>query len=193
VTTVYDVDAAWGTFQTYAMPDTIIHLTDPDNPEDTLPVSRDCDADILSEVADQMAAIGYTRMAVDTTQAAPDLALLVGVTASENWNAWVSYPWWGGWGGWGGWGWWGGYPGWGWGYPCCGSIQVSNYTTGSVVLYLFDPLQQPIEDETMPLDWMAVGNGLITASSGNCSRALNMIDQAYEQSPYLAPTTNLPN
>ena len=87
VTTVYDVDAAWGTFQTYAMPDTIIHLTDPDNPEDTLPVSRDCDADILNEVADQMAAIGYTRLAVDTTQVGHTAISRVTIKKSRNGGA----------------------------------------------------------------------------------------------------------
>jgi hypothetical protein len=108
VITLYDSTANFNQ-PTYAMPDTVVHLVDEGTPEED--IDRSKDALILSNIESNMRALGYERVAVDTTAAAPAFVILVGVTSSENYVR-VYYP---GWGYWGGWGWWGGYPG--WGYP----------------------------------------------------------------------------
>lgn len=191
VATIYNVDAAWGTYQTYAMPDTIVHLVTED--EDTLPITREFDDEILAKVASEMQALGYTRIDVpdqgDPLPAdTPDVVLFVSVTASENWVAWASYPWWGYWGWWYGWGWWGGYPGWGWGYPCCASVGVAEYDVGTAFIQMVD-INNPIEEDSIfPNLWVAAINGLLSASSTtNATRVMNGIEQAFAQSPYLEP------
>jgi hypothetical protein len=57
VTTLFDGGADWGSFQTYAMPDTIIHIVEEDG--DTLPISRGYDQDILNLVRQRIEDYGY--------------------------------------------------------------------------------------------------------------------------------------
>lgn len=189
VGTLYNKDAAWGTFQTYAMPDTVIAVVAED--QDSLPVEITPETHdlILAEVASQMAAMGYTRIPEEELSGdnLPDVVVLLQYTSSETWVLWQSYGWWDYWGWWPGWGYyppsWG--PGWGWYYPpgCCVS-GVSKYLSGSIFIDMVDPINPLSEEETVPVYWSAGMNGLIT-SSGTGTRITNAIRQAFAQSPYL--------
>jgi hypothetical protein len=189
VTTLFDANADWSTFQTYAMPDTIIHIVGED--QDSLPVDRTFDADILNMVRTRIEGFGY-QLELDPENNPPDVVFLVTVTASENWVAWRYWDWWGYWGYWPGWGWYPpGYgPGWGWGYPCCGGIGVARYTTGTLFVDMLDP-KSPFEDEEdllIPVYWTAAMNGLLTGSGSTpqvLDRLSRVINQAFNQSPYL--------
>ncbi|UCC73848.1 MAG: DUF4136 domain-containing protein [Gemmatimonadota bacterium] len=186
VGTLWDANADWGTFQTYVMPDTVIHLVGED--QDMLPVRRDLDQDILDLVRANIEDYGYV-LEPDPETNPPDVVFLVSVTASENWYGWIGYPWWDYWGWWPGWGYyppgWG--PGWGWGYPCCGNIVVGGYTTGTLFVDMVDANNADIEEEIVPILWTAAMNGLVVdaTTAAALSRLTTGINQAFAQSPYL--------
>jgi hypothetical protein len=106
-------------FQVAVVLDTVMHIVDPDNPQDTLPISRDFDEMIINLVKTNVGNLGYTLIDQDDVNDTnlPDVVFEIYAIASENWVAWQSYPWYGWWGWWGWWPGWG--PGWGPGYPCC--------------------------------------------------------------------------
>jgi hypothetical protein len=185
VATLFDSNADWGSFQTYAMPDTVIHLVAED--QDTLPISRGFDEDILDLVRQRIEDYGYA-IEPDPVVNPPDVIFLVSVTASENWVGWISGCWWCYWGWWPGWGYyppgWG--PGWGWGYPPSGG--VAKFDTGTLYVDMVDP-KSPFEiaqDSVIPIYWTAAMNGLLGGSAASvASRLNNNIKQAFDQSPYL--------
>jgi hypothetical protein len=187
VSTLFDANADWGSFQTYALPDTIVHIIGED--QDSLPISRMFDQDILDLVRSRIEEYGY-ELEPDPVSNPPDVVFLVSVTASENWVGWVSPPWWDYWGWWPGWGYyppaWG--PGWGWGYPCCGSIGVARFTTGTLFVDLLDPKSPFEEDLLIPIYWTAAVNGLLTGTGPSpvmLDRITRGVNQAFDQSPYL--------
>ncbi len=185
VVTLGEPEADFTTFSTFTMIDTIVHLVD-SLATDTIELGRDFDQDILALVAQRMAGYGYTR--VDTAQASinpPDVFLTVAATASRNWVAYTRYPWWGYWGFWPGWPGWG--PGWGPGYPCCGSVGATSYETGTLLIDMYDVARADMVEMEFPTPWNAGINGLLGGSSQLAASRLNRtINQAFDQSPYLA-------
>ncbi len=174
-----DLDVVYTTFDdefdfqgrgTYAMPDKIVTDVQITNSGDTIyeymkPVYAD---QILARIDANMSALGWNKVDIN---AVPDVLLMPGAISSTTYF----YSYWYGW-------WYGGYyGGWGWYYPP--SYTVSSYTTGSLIMTISDPnIDSPINKSATA--WIGVGNGLLT-SSGNVSRALESVDQAFQQSPYL--------
>lgn len=173
VITLFDSEADFNK-PTYAMPDSVVHFVDEGTSEDD--IDRSKDQLILSTVANNMAALGYTRV-TDSTAAAPAFAVLVGVTTSDNYTT-VWYP---GWGYWYGWGWWGGYPG--WGYPG-GSVTYS-YTTGTIFITMINPDKLNPDTQTYGAVWLARLNGILSNAVNSNQRITQGINSAYSQSPYL--------
>ncbi len=174
VVTLYDDKTDFATKQSYAMPDTIVHLVNEGTGDE---ISRDFDAEILERVAANMGAMGYTR---ESDPADADLIMLVGITAQNE----IGYTGWG-WGGY--WGWYYPYPpGWGWGYyPWYGggsSIYV--YRVGSVFMQLIDPAAADSSEAKVPTVWLGALNGLVQGDAVE-DRIVAGIDQAFTQSPYL--------
>lgn len=179
VTTLFDGGADWGSFQTYVLPDTIIHVVAED--QDSLPISRAYDQDILDLVRLRIEDYGYVAQANPETNPA-DVVFLVSVAASENWYGWISDPC----GPWGWWPGWGPYPPWGgcW-YPP--SIGVARVNTGTLFVEMVDPNSPVVEqDSVIPIYWTAAMNGLLGGSAASAASRLNTnINQAFDQSPYL--------
>ena len=186
VLTVRNPDYDFQQNLTYAMPDFVVHWCEVPvlELEGCLDLSHDLDDDILRLVQDNMAALGYTRV---TDGSEPDVALLASVLGSENYVAWVSYPWYPGWGSWPGWGWcpgcWG--PGWGTWYP--GGATVVRYETGTVLIDMVDPDAVPPggESELLVVEWNASINGALSSSADGLTRVTDGVNQAFEQSTYL--------
>jgi PBP1b-binding outer membrane lipoprotein LpoB len=171
VITLYDNSADFNK-PTYAMPDSVVHFVE-EGEEDN--IDRSKDALILSTIENNMTRLGYERVPVDTSAAAPGFALLVGVTTAENYRT-VWYP---GWGYWGGWGWWGGYPGYGYG----GSYTYS-YTTGTIFMTMLDPNKVNSENKFVAV-WAARLNGVLSNSLNTNQIITQRINDAFNQSPYL--------
>lgn len=96
VLTIFNKETDFAQFRSYAMPDSVIHLV-PEDQEDDLP--RDYDTQILSDVARNLEAKGYTRIEppfADTN--IPDVVVLVSMSRQE-WQGYTYNP-----------GWWDWYP-----------------------------------------------------------------------------------
>lgn len=175
VVTLFDDQTDFGTLQSYAMPDTIIHLV-PDSSSDD--IRRDFDDEILAQVASEMAAKGFTRES-DPNNA--DAFMLVSATTREQ-VGYTGYPW----GGY--WGWYAPYPpGWGWGwYPWYGGAgTIYTYRSGTIFMQLLDPAQADSTEEKIPTVWIGAINGLVQGNTIE-ERIADGIRQAFAQSPYLA-------
>lgn len=159
VTTFYKEGTDFTTKRTYAMPDTVLYIGGNDEIVDE---SGPFDDQILARIRQNLAQFDYEEVS-DPVQA--DVLVTPAVTTST----WVSggcMPWWN---------WW--YP-WGWCVPFSFTWQ-----TGSIIIFMADGGKQT-EEETL---WFAGINGIMESSSVNTSvRINNNIDQAFEQSPYLA-------
>ena len=179
VVTVFDKDFDYKVNKKYAMPDSVLHLLGEGEEDD---ISRQFDGLMLSTVESNMTNYGYTRVAFDTTQPAPDVVVLVSI-ASQTWRGYTWAPGWGYWGGWGGW--WGWGPGYGGYYP--GYAVPYEYETGTIFIELLDPdVENPNDREEAQIIWNGSINGLITnTTTGTSSRISSNIDNAYKQSPYL--------
>lgn len=186
VATLFDADANWGGFQTYAMPDTIIHVLAEN--QDSLPIARAFDQDILDLVRERIEDYGYVEP-LDPEATPPDVVFLVSVTASENYVGWISGCWYCYWGWWPGWGYYppGFDPGWGWWYPPSGG--VARFETGTLYVDMVDPTSpfELAQDSVIPVYWTAAMNGLLrSASTPEVLDRLNrLINQSFDQSPYL--------
>jgi len=174
VVTLFDDQTDFGTLQSYAMPDTIVHLVD-DGAEDD--IRRDFDDEVLAQVEAEMAAMGFTRE-VDPNNA--DALMLLSVATREQ-VGYTGFPW----GGY--WGWYYPYPpnwGWGW-YPWYGGGgTIYTYRTGTVFMQLLDPAQADSIEQKTPTVWVGAINGMIEGTAIE-DRIADGIRQAFAQSPYL--------
>jgi hypothetical protein len=182
VLTLYDEDVNFGSFQTFAMPDSVVHVGN-DTLDILLPVPRTNDDLILGLVADNMIAAGYTRE-LDPQNNGADLIMLVAAVATEQTEYWAYDPWGYYWGYYPGWGY-GGYPSYdpyGYYYPpsYVGSVT---FEQGSLLLILVDP-RNTNNEEDLPIVWSGVVRGLMNYG-GETTRLTETINQAFSQSPYL--------
>lgn len=171
VVTLFDKNADFKSDSTYAMPDSVLHIV-PDGERDD--ISRAYDDDILSDIADNMATLGYTRV---SDPAAANVHVLPAVNVRDYTG--VAYT-----GGW--WNYWYGYypPYWGW-YPYYPSGGVTyEYSVGTLFILMMDPTKTTVDDKPVPPIWIAACNGLADKSS-NAKRIANGINQAFQQSKYL--------
>lgn len=181
VVTIFDRDFGFGSQGTYAMIDSIIHITgDPDETDSPL-LSRNFDSLAISQIHAKMRERNYTRV---STADSAEVVILLGATATENYNATSWYPWYGGWGYWGGW------PccyggGWGWYYPPTVSVSYA-YTSGTLFVIMIDPKSADPDQELLGIVWNGAINGVLDdTSASKQSRIKNSINQMFVQSPYL--------
>lgn len=163
--------------RTYAVNQTVVDLADTLGVSNPIEITPETSAAIIAAVKRNMAAYNYEEVTPDTAAGVlPDVALVVGAVASNNWTV---FRWW----------WpcyWPGCFGWGWG----GGTSVSNFPVGSVVMVMGDVKNRDPNGETIPIIWTGGVNGLLASTSGTETGRINAtIDQAFEQSPYLKLNT----
>ncbi|MEK6481047.1 DUF4136 domain-containing protein [Catalinimonas sp. 4WD22] len=179
VVTNYSPDADFSNYATFAIPDSIGIITD--NEDDEEFVDDDRAATVLSAVRTNMLAAGFTEV---NKEDEPDIG--VNVIVLENLNVGGSfYP-----------GYWWGYPGYwdpcywyycGW-YPWYGWGTVYAYTTGTLVVEFIDLKNTNVENQRLDIIWTAY-MGEVYSARDPVQEAVNAVNQAFEQSPYL----NTPN
>ena len=178
VLTFFDSEADFPSIVTYAMPDSIVRITEDGGSSAANPAVDD---QVLAQIESEFTALGYQR--VDVGGAAPDVIVVV-TAARVDINYWVS----GGW--WGYWGWWPGWPccygpGWGPGYPW-GPIYGGTQSIGTLVITMLDPNMTPAAEMEIPAIWAGAMNGLLQGSDASIlARIEGLIGQAFVQSPYL--------
>jgi hypothetical protein len=178
VVTLFNQDANFSAYKTYAMPDSIIHICDVPAEEQNCPseLTRRYDAQILSQIETNLRNTGFTE-AADPQQA--DVLVVVAANASDI-VGYAYYGWY--------WNYWYGYPGGGWYYPGYypGYAVPYEYTTGTLLINMFDPAKADTTNKRLGGVWLAAVNGLL-GEGGNAQTRINTsIDQAFAQSPYLA-------
>lgn len=174
VATFYNENFNFGAVRTFAMPDSIAHITSGTNS-----ISRVYDDIILEQVASNMTALGYERE-MDPEANGADVLVIVSIT-NEDYDVYSSagysdY-----------WGWYGGYgygSGYGYYYPGYGGSGYK-VRTGTVLIRMLDP-NDPTADDKLPTQWIGLINGLTDDSPVNVrTRLVNTINQCFVQSPYL--------
>jgi len=177
VITTYVPGADFGGMQTYAMPDSVAHIVDQDNPP-IEEVTREFDELILATVAGQLELLGYVEEP-DPENNPPDIFVPVAVSASSvtgiyyDWYpVWGWYPWWPGWG-----------SGWGTYYPV---PTTYSYSMGTIFIDMWDVKNADEGEMKVPVIWNAAINGVLgDTTQGAASRIETSIEKAFSQSPYL--------
>ena len=74
-------------YKTFILPDTIIHIIDEEDLENNIPLSREFDEQMLSDIRSNMTAFGYTEINIEEVNESnlPDLVLLVEAAGIKNW------------------------------------------------------------------------------------------------------------
>lgn len=173
VLTTFNDSINFASLGTYYMPDTVLPIIDPD---DTDEYENPYQALMLSTVANNMAAYGYTRVTDTVGVDKPDVAVVISVLTTTTVNAGWYYPYWG----WGYWGWY--YPY----YPPSGYYY--SYTTGTVVISMFNPEDYTVSgsDTITTQYWTAASNGILESGATAMENRIEaMIDQAFVQTPQI--------
>jgi len=191
MTSYYD-SVDFSNLNTYYMSDTIYPVRD-DTSDKSLIKNNNL---IVKTIADNMQAIGYTRL-YDTSSVAPDVRISAAAISITNIQVNWWYQYYPGWGwGWG-WGWkksskgmdyyygYPGYypPGW-WGYP-----YYTSYTTGTLLIEMANPSDIRVvdNDTVVPMYWTAAVSGVLGNASSNSDRAVSGVNKAFELSPEIKP------
>ncbi len=157
-----DLEADYTTYTTYYVSDTIKNIDAEDSDNEYL--INDKTRDFVAKIRANMNAYGYTEVTDPT--ASVDLILKTTVVQATNRGA-LCYGWW-----------------WGWPYypPYCSLYQ---YNTGSINVDMFDSKNFETNGGYENL-WNSAMFGYIgTNKVVNYDKAMEAIDQAFEQSPYL--------
>jgi len=175
VLTNFDNKANFKDFQTFVLPPYVSLISD--NSSDSILDPQYGDP-ILAAIKTNLEARGYTQVANNhTADLGVGAVALKEVTIVSGW-----YPgsWWG-YGGWGGCYWYycGYYPV----YPPYYPTYV--YKTGSVIVDLVDLKHIPDQEQKLNVVWTNWNGGALGVSSSDLQNALQSIDQAFVQSPYL--------
>lgn len=185
VTTFHDSSFDFTKLTTFAMPDTVVHLAPITGTP--LEVTRQFDQAALQQVRQNLLSRGYTE---DTTAGTvATFVVLVGATATTNYNAFVGYPWFNLWGFW---------PGWhdfaqgnfdnSWTivYPWFGVVGTTAYDRGTLIVDLIPTLQVNPLDKSIRSAWAGVATAAVSDPANITESMVRAaIDQMFTLSPYL--------
>ena len=189
VTTFADSSFDFTTLHTFAMPDTVAHLANVGvNP---VPVTDAFDQTILAQVRADLLARGYTEVDARTTR--PDFEVLTGVSASDNYNAFITANWFTYWGSSPVWGWLPGGvdPSWTIIYPWFnpGTVVTFQRTTLIVTIVPTLPVVNPLlAQRELRAAWAGVATSLLGQQNISQANVQNAINIMFQQSPYLTNT-----
>ena len=181
VATFYATDARFDPPATYAMPDTVMHFHEPGDTSG-MDLSREFDDLILELVRSNLDALGYTEE-TEPASNPPDVFVVVWATTTDWlsnssqdwWNLWRWYPHW--------------PEAWGPGVEISYPWPVEYfYRAGSLFIEMVD--EGEIDeggDPYVQVLWNASINGIMADTSTSAQDRLTAgIEQAFDQSPYLA-------
>jgi hypothetical protein len=187
VTTFADSSFDFTTLHTFAMADTVAHLVNVGvNP---VPTTNVFDQTILSQVRADLLARGYTEITEPSTTR-PDFVVLTGVSASDNYNAFITANWFSYWGTSPIWGWLpaGVDPSWTIIYPWFnpGTVVTFQRTTLIVTIEPTTPVVNPLlGQKELRAAWAGVATSLLGQQNITNTNVQNAINIMFQQSPYL--------
>lgn len=184
VATAQDKETDFSNVRTYALSDSVQAIQDPNDPSSNSQLSAAVNDQVIAKVKSNLDALGWTRL-TDTAGPKPDVIVQVSSLATTHTDVYYSawYPYWGGYYG----SWYGptAYTA-GWG-PTAVPVVV-NSTVGSLIMDMTNPNQPNTADKKIPSLWVGIINNLLSAGLPTAevqTAAINGIDQAFAQSPYL--------
>jgi hypothetical protein len=176
VYSTYEKSFDFSAEKTYFLVDDVVSL------DTTKTIPQSTQSTILNSVKSNMDSRGWTEETADSSKA----AVVVLASAVETKIDGVSY--WPGYGGWWG-GYWGGYPGYGGGYPGYGwggTPIYYSYDAGTIYIDMVDySTYNPDDPNSLQLVWNSAMSGVLSSAGTSSSRIERVINQAFEQSPYL--------
>jgi len=175
VGTNYDKYFSFSQHKTYALPDSIVLISDQTLTGGNVFVEQNTATLILNQIRTNLNQLGWKE--VDTATA--DIILLPSAFKNTNVYYYYDYAYWG-------WYYPGYYPGYGWGYPGYNPYPVAtSYQTGTLLMQM--TYRAGIEASSVPVVWSGVINGLLNVGSTTSvnTRITSTINQAFNQSPYL--------
>jgi len=187
VVTFADSSFDFTTLHTFALADTVAHLVNIGvNPVAT---TTAFDQTILSQVRADLLARGYTEIA-EPSATRPDFVVLTGVSASDNYNAFITANWFT---------YWGVSPVWTWlpgGVDPSWTIIYPWFNPGSVVTFQRSTLIVTIVPTTVQVNpliaqkqiravWAGVATSLLGQQNITQTNVQNAINIMFQQSPYL--------
>jgi hypothetical protein len=177
--TVVAPGVSFSNYKTFSIADAVTNVTTTSG--STTPTFT-CDTSstsmaILQAVTQNMINRGFTQgptIACQVPGPPPGSDLAINVSVMKITNTSVYYPcyWWGYWG----------YPSYGCYYPYA---WVSTYTTGTEVTQISDLKNAPPDGGAIEDLWAALGYSVLQNTPTNSTNAVNSINQAFAQSPYL--------
>jgi hypothetical protein len=189
VRTFADSSFAFSTLRTYSMPDTVAHFAPLTGTP--LPVTNQFDQTILSQVRTDLNARGYQEVTASATTR-PDFVVLTGVSATQNYNAFITNGWSTYWGYWTGWGWIAGGidPAWTLVYPWYPVVGVTAFDRGTLVVTIVPTGSGPqvnplIAAKELKAVWAGVATSLIGDGNITDAGVQTAINAMFQQSPYL--------
>lgn len=188
VTTFHDTTFGFTALRTFAMPDTIVALF----PTAASPnaVSRMFDQVILNQVRQDLLSRGFTAV-TSPVATRPDFVVLVGMTATSKYDAWVGYHWFK---------FWGFSPVWNfftprftdaWGivYPWFGLIGATSYDQGTLIIDVIPTASVDRQRQTIQSAWAGVAAGILDGPV-NSARLTTVIDQMFALSPFFTASSS---
>ena len=179
IVTQYEKTTDFSKHKTFAIVDSVYHLTGDTTKPDSEYLGRAHDDFIINTITKNMTDLGYTQVLNPSDASEIDVLVYVAAQGTKV-DQYYYGGWWGG-GYYPGWGW--GYPGYGWGYP--GYVGSTTYYVGTLFINYVDVdnINNPIVD----VEWHAILNGLLNSDSYTITqnRLSDRINKAFEQSPYL--------
>lgn len=177
VSTDFDPEANFSTYSTYYIPDSILIMTNSNEPE--FWQANDA-GQLIEAIVTRMDNAGYVRV---TEKNEADLGLQTSlirrtnIVVSQSGN-----PWWWGYPGYWSPGFWGPWNS--WRYPF---VIRSSFRTGSFIVEMVDlKTAKSRTDDALPVLWSSYMTGLLSNSDRvNVQLASRAINQAFEQSPYI--------
>ncbi len=176
IITQYEKTTDFSKYKTFAIIDSVFHLTGDTTEPDSKYLNRGHDDFIINTIAENMKNLGYGQITDTLLVDSVDVVIYVAAQGTK-----VDQYYYGGW--YGGYypGW--GYPGYGWGYP--GYVGSTTYYVGTLFINYVDV--DNIGDSTIDVEWHAIFNGLLNNDSYSVTenRLADRINTAFNQSPYL--------
>lgn len=180
-----DTDAEFDAIATYALPDSVVHLTTDRAAETPAEIPRELDDRILARVRTHLDSRGYEHEP-EPDRNPIDVVVLVSAIAVPNFTSWVNYPWFD---------WWGFFPGfafgafeptWGIEYPWSDEAVTFEYDVGSIVIEMIDARTIDEPNQQVHAVWSGAVNGALSPEAGaEESRIMSAIDEVFALSPYL--------
>lgn len=187
VYTAHDAEADFAPLGTYYIPDSILIIGSPTvngKGEKVAKYWSDADAlSLINTIVAELDALGYERILDPAERTTADVGLQPSYVEQSVYYVGYNNPYW-----------WGYYPyywlpsywgpWYGWSYPF--SVYYG-YTTGSLLVEMVDLGSESGSGKSLPILWNAYISGLVGSDNSiDINGAIEALEQAFEQSPYLA-------